>query len=157
MTNTLPKIRLLDPVLINQIAAGEVVERPLNVVKELIENALDANCTKIIIRIEDGGRSLIEVQDDGHGMSKDQLELALTRHATSKIEDNNLFNIRSFGFRGEALPSIASIARVKVSSRPRGEDVGYAFSVEGGERKGDVVPTKLDFGTTKNKILLYIK
>jgi DNA mismatch repair protein MutL len=148
MTNTLPKIRLLDPVLINQIAAGEVVERPLNVVKELIENALDANCNKIIIRIEDGGRSLIEVQDDGHGMSKDQLELALTRHATSKIEDNDLFNIRSFGFRGEALPSIASIARVTIASRPLEQDIGYTFSVEGGEKKGDVAPIKLDFGTT---------
>lgn len=107
------KIRILDQITINQIAAGEVVERPLNIVKELIENAIDAQATNITITLKDGGKTLIRITDDGIGIPKDDIHLALTRHATSKLPDNNLFNIQSFGFRGEALPSIASIAKVK--------------------------------------------
>ncbi|MBP9753145.1 MAG: DNA mismatch repair endonuclease MutL [Proteobacteria bacterium] len=146
--DNVPSIRLLDPILINQIAAGEVVERPLNVVKELIENALDAKANRIVITLEDGGKNLIKVEDNGHGMQKDQLILALTRHATSKIPDNDLFNILSFGFRGEALPSIASISKVKIISRTRGDDIGYCLSVEGGVIAQDIEPIKSDYGTT---------
>ncbi|MDP2193037.1 MAG: DNA mismatch repair endonuclease MutL, partial [Alphaproteobacteria bacterium] len=145
--NHLP-IRYLDPVLINQIAAGEVVERPLNVVKELVENALDAGSTQINITLSDGGKSYLMIQDNGHGIPSNQLVMALSRHATSKIPDNDLFNIRSFGFRGEALPSIASIARVSIASRIKVEDTGFSVKMEGGILTEDVTPVRCDFGTT---------
>lgn len=109
-------IKVLSPNIINQIAAGEVIERPTSIVKELLENAIDAGATKISIFTEDGGRKYISVQDNGCGMSKNDLLLSVTRHATSKLNDNNLFNISSLGFRGEALPSIASIARLSITS-----------------------------------------
>ncbi|HCO91590.1 MAG TPA: DNA mismatch repair protein MutL, partial [Alphaproteobacteria bacterium] len=99
-------IRRLPEATVNRIAAGEVVERPANVVKELTENAIDAGARQIDITIAEGGRALILVSDDGKGMSRDELSLAIERHATSKLADEDLFNITTLGFRGEALPSI---------------------------------------------------
>jgi DNA mismatch repair protein MutL len=112
------RINILPPHLANQIAAGEVVARPSSVVKELIENSLDANATKIHIEVEQGGSSLIKVSDNGVGIDKDDLTLALSRHATSKIQTiEDLECINTLGFRGEALASIASVARVKLTSK----------------------------------------
>ena len=105
-------IRILDSNLVNQIAAGEVLERPSAAIKELVENAIDAKATRIDIAIEEGGKSFLSVTDDGFGMDKSELALAIERHATSKIPDNDLSNINSFGFRGEALPSIGAVARL---------------------------------------------
>ncbi len=128
----IPTVRLLDPHTINQIAAGEVVERPSSVVKELVENALDAGATWIEVRIEDYGRKLIEVADDGCGMDPDTARLALERHATSKIERvEDLNNVSTLGFRGEALPSIASVSRMVLSSG-RLDGVRHVVTVEGG-------------------------
>jgi DNA mismatch repair protein MutL len=128
------RIRILPEVLANKIAAGEVVERPSSVVKELVENALDAHSTRILIEIEKGGRSLIRVADNGTGMSRDDALLALERFATSKIhKDEDLFDIRTLGFRGEALPSIAAVSQMTLITRQEASDAGVEVQVHGGK------------------------
>ena len=125
-------VRRLDPVLIDRIAAGEVVERPASATKELIENALDAGATMIEIVIANGGRSLIRVTDNGIGMGPDDLALCIERHATSKLPDGNLFSIDTLGFRGEALPSIGSVARLTIKSRRADDQQAMMIVVDGG-------------------------
>ncbi len=139
-------IRLLPEVLVNQIAAGEVIERPSAVVKELVENALDAGASRIEVTIRDGGKALIAVRDDGRGMSETELALAVQRHATSKLPDDDLVHIRSLGFRGEALPSIGAVARLAITSRPAGAAEAWSIAVDGG-RVGEPQPAAQAQGT----------
>lgn len=139
-------IRLLPPNLINQIAAGEVIERPASALKELMENAIDAGATTIQISIREGGRSYISVADNGSGMTRADMELAVQRHATSKLPDGDLFNIQTLGFRGEALPSIGAVARLKLTSHHRDADEAWQISVEGGEQK-PIMPVSFPIGT----------
>lgn len=129
------KIRHLPDYLVNQIAAGEVVERPAAAVKELVENALDAGATRIEVDLKDGGKTLIAVRDNGGGMSRDDLVSALDRHATSKLPDDDLLNIQYLGFRGEALPSIGSVSRLTIATRERGGEA-WEIGVEGGTKSG---------------------
>jgi DNA mismatch repair protein MutL len=139
-----PVIRQLDEAAINRIAAGEVVERPASAVKELVENALDAGASRIQVDIADGGKTLIRVTDDGCGMTADDLPLALSRHATSKIDGTDLLDIRSFGFRGEALPSLGAVGRLTITSRATGEAAQIACE---GSRLSPVRPAALTRGT----------
>ncbi len=141
------KIRKLSEKVINQIAAGEVVDRPASVIKELVENAIDAGATKIFLEIENGGKNLIRVSDDGCGMSKEDLELCVERHATSKLSEENINCINSLGFRGEALPSIGSIANLSITTRQAGTEDAWNISVCGGQ-KSNASPAAGEAGTT---------
>lgn len=140
-----PVIRQLDDAAINRIAAGEVVERPASAVKELVENALDAGARRIDVAYADGGKTLIRVTDDGCGIAPDSLALALSRHATSKIDGSDLLNIHTFGFRGEALPSLGAVGRLTITSRARGHEAAE-IAVSGGQM-GKVKPAALNGGT----------
>jgi DNA mismatch repair protein MutL len=146
MSQKLPVIRQLDDAAANRIAAGEVVERPSSALKELVENALDAGARRIDIAYADGGKTLIRVSDDGHGIPVDQLPLALSRHATSKIDGTDLMNIHTFGFRGEALPSMGAVGRLSITSRADGSDTAFVIEVNGGDHK-PVRPASLTKGT----------
>ncbi|MFM7336377.1 MAG: DNA mismatch repair endonuclease MutL, partial [Tabrizicola sp.] len=143
-TSGRPVIRQLDEAAINRIAAGEVVERPASAVKELVENALDAGASRIQVDIADGGKTLIRVTDDGCGMTAEDLPLALSRHATSKIDGSDLLDIRSFGFRGEALPSLGAVGRLTITSRADGDAAQIACE---GSRMSPVRPAALTRGT----------
>ena len=139
-------VRKLSEGIVNRIAAGEVVERPASVVKELVENALDAGANHIEVVTDGGGRRLIRVGDDGAGMTRDDLELAVERHATSKLPDDDLLDIRTLGFRGEALPSIGAVARLTITTRHASEPHAWAITVDGGDKAG-VKPGALGAGT----------
>ncbi|MCK5760947.1 MAG: ATP-binding protein, partial [Candidatus Delongbacteria bacterium] len=137
------KISILSDILINKIAAGEVVERPFSVVKELVENSIDASADDITITLRDGGKTYIEVADNGKGMTEDDLLLSFERHATSKIQNyNDLISIETMGFRGEALPSIASVSIVEAASRLKDDSEGSLVTIKGGVISG-VQPTPL--------------
>ncbi|WP_425079999.1 DNA mismatch repair endonuclease MutL [Ruegeria denitrificans] len=140
-----PVIKQLDDAAINRIAAGEVVERPASAVKELVENAIDAGATRIAIDVADGGKTLIRVTDDGCGIAAEDLPLALSRHATSKIDGSDLLNIHTFGFRGEALPSLGAVGRLTITSRVPGADAAQVH-VAGGKMDA-VKPAALRAGT----------
>ena len=139
-------IKQLDETVINKIAAGEVVERPASAVKELIENSIDAECSDITIEVADGGKTLIRVIDDGLGMSDIDLPIALRRHATSKLPNDNLLNINSFGFRGEALPSLGAVGRLRIISHNEGNGA-HEINVNGG-KISDIKPAARTLGTT---------
>jgi DNA mismatch repair protein MutL len=139
-------IRLLPATLVNRIAAGEVIERPASVIKELVENALDAGATRIDIVLEEAGKNRISVADNGKGMGEQELALCVQRHATSKLPGDDLLDIRYLGFRGEALPSIGSVSRLSIASRTAGSEHGWEIRVEGGEVYAPV-PASLPQGT----------
>ncbi len=150
MPDSAPQIRLLSQSMINRIAAGEVLERPASAVKELVENSIDAGADKIEIKIEAGGKNLISITDNGCGMGKDELPVAVQRHATSKLSDDDLFNIRFFGFRGEALPSIGSVAKLSITSRREGQEA-WKIEINGGE-VNEVEPASLPSKGTKIEV-----
>ncbi|SDG55699.1 DNA mismatch repair protein MutL [Limimonas halophila] len=139
-------IRRLPEGVVNRIAAGEVVERPAAAAKELVENALDAGASRITVRLREGGKAYLAVEDDGCGMTPDELRLAVDRHCTSKLAGDDLVHIDSLGFRGEALPSIGSVATMTVASRPAGQDEGWQLTVDGGALHGPE-PAAMTAGT----------
>src|SRR3990167_7047808 len=133
------RIQILDDLLINQIAAGEVIERPASVIKELVENAIDAHAKKILIEVEEGGQKYLRVRDDGDGIHAQDLKLAVCRHATSKIKHiDDLHQVLSLGFRGEALASIAAVSRLKIDSCHVDADSGFMIIVD--NERGDEIP-----------------
>ncbi|MFO7898573.1 MAG: DNA mismatch repair endonuclease MutL, partial [Planctomycetota bacterium] len=141
-------INVLSGPVVNKIAAGEVIERPASVVKELVENALDAEASRVMIEVEDGGKKLIRVTDDGAGMPKEDLALAFSSHATSKLEtDEDLFAVGTFGFRGEALTSIGAVSHARIVSRPRGSVEAGEVEMQGGQ-PGPVKAKGAPEGTT---------
>ena len=149
-------IRILPPLLANQIAAGEVVERPASVVKELVENSLDAGATRIDIELEKGGCKLIRIRDNGSGIPQADLALALARHATSKVSTlDDLEAICSLGFRGEALASISSVSRLTLTSRTAEQAEAWQASVEGREMEVQVRPAAHPVGTTLEVVDLF--
>ena len=139
-------IRLLPETIINQIAAGEVVERPASAVKELVENSLDARALRVEIALRDGGKSLIAVTDDGSGMSPEEIKVAIKRHATSKLPGADLFDIETMGFRGEALPSLGAVSRMTITSRQPDAESAWVLQVDGG-RVGELIPAAHPSGT----------
>ena len=139
-------VRQLPEQVVNRIAAGEVVERPASVVKELVENAIDAGASRLDIFTEGGGRRKIVITDDGGGMTHADLALSVERHATSKLDDEDLLQIRTLGFRGEALPSIGAVAKLAITTRQKSEAHAWALSVEGGVKSG-IMPAALGHGT----------
>ena len=139
-------VRQLPETIVNRIAAGEVIERPASAVKELVENAIDAGATRVEVVISGGGRELIRVSDNGSGMSTEDLALCVERHATSKLDSEDLLNISTLGFRGEALPSIGAAARLSIATRARGSENALEIRVEGGE-KSEIRPAALAEGT----------
>lgn len=146
-------IQLLSPSVANQIAAGEVVSRPASVIKELVENSIDAGATSIAVDVTDAGRTLIRVSDNGCGMSQADAVLSFSRHATSKIRQaDDLFSLHTFGFRGEALPSIAAIAQVTMQTCTRDSDTGVRISVDGGEDLQSE-PCVCDPGTDRKSVV----
>ncbi len=146
-TERLNRIQVLSPAVINKIAAGEVIERPASVIKELLENSLDALSSRIDVEIEEGGSELIRIVDDGEGMLPEDLPLAITSHATSKLRDaDDLFRVQTMGFRGEALASIAEVSRFRIRSRAAGEPMGAELTVTGGVRS-DITPCGIPEGT----------
>jgi DNA mismatch repair protein MutL len=139
-------IRLLPPVLVNRIAAGEVIERPAAAIKELVENAIDAGASRIVVTLTEGGRGLIAAVDNGGGMTPDELPLAVERHCTSKLPEDDLLRIAALGFRGEALPSIGAVSRMRIVSRPAGAANAWEIAVEAG-RKSAPMPSAHPPGT----------